>query len=167
MPTYLLVKSKLGVDLCFVAFCDITELKFEAVSGRSFSACLDSAGWPVIQGISSHESCWTHTEATEILKLRLWHKGPRITSSRPLFIITSCQWNAAHALPLPFPSPTMSCLSPIETQQRFHRVSDREPWLPKDIMTTHCKPGSWAPFCSTQAIQELAFLFPNSRGISQ
>lgn len=91
----------------------------------------DSSGWPVIQGISSHESCWRHTEATEILKVRLRHKGPRITSSRPLFIITSChcQWNAAHALPLPFPSPTVSCLSLME-----------EPWLPKDdVMTTHCK----------------------------
>ena len=40
MSIYLFVKPKLGVDLCFVTFCDVTEFKSESISERCFITCI-------------------------------------------------------------------------------------------------------------------------------
>lgn len=57
MSIYLFVKPKLGADLCFVTFCDVTEFKFEVILERGFITCILFLRVVVIKGIFSHESC--------------------------------------------------------------------------------------------------------------
>lgn len=83
MSIYPLIKPKLGVDLCFVTFCDVTEFKFEVLERKILQNLhLISQGKMVICGIFSHGSRWAHAEAKWMLEVRLQYEGPRITSSR-------------------------------------------------------------------------------------
>ena len=67
---YLLVQPKLGVDLCFVAFC---EIRFSPDFLRERDAtdlAYDFSELVAIREIFYHESCWAYVEAKWILEVR-------------------------------------------------------------------------------------------------
>lgn len=106
MSIYLFIKPKLGVNLCFVTFYDVTEFKFEVLERKILQNLhLISQGKMVICGIFSHRSCWAYVEAEWMLEVRLQYEGPRITSStlRNYFLLLSMECCISPPLALPPP----------------------------------------------------------------